>query len=65
LSGVISTICGLSPLALPREHRGLMPTVFHGDHAAAFVAGACLRGLTNYDVPEAYRLLLRNVKVGP
>lgn len=42
---------------------GFMPTFFHGDHAAAFIAGAYNRGLRDYDVKEAYRLLLRNATV--
>jgi predicted alpha-1,2-mannosidase len=45
------------------EHTGFMPTFFHGDHAAAFIAGAYLRGVTNYDVKSAYHLLLRNATV--
>ena len=45
------------------EVTGFMPTFFHGDHAAAFIAGAYNRGLRDYDVKEAYRLLLRNATV--
>lgn len=45
------------------EATGFMPTFFHGDHAAAFVAGSYLRGLRGYDVRSAYRLLLRNATV--
>jgi len=45
------------------EVTGFMPTFFHGDHAAAFIAGAYNRGLRNYDVKEAYRLLLRNATI--
>jgi predicted alpha-1,2-mannosidase len=45
------------------EKRGFMPTFFHGDHAAAFVAGSYLRGLRGYDVKSAYNLLLRNATV--
>lgn len=45
------------------EVTGFMPTFFHGDHAAAFIAGAYNRGLRDYDVAEAYRLLLRNATV--
>ena len=37
-----------------------MPTFFHGDHAAAFIAGSYLRGIRNYDVNSAYQLLLNN-----
>jgi len=39
---------------------GFIPTFFHGDHGAAFIAGAYQRGLTDFDVQDVYRLLLRN-----
>jgi predicted alpha-1,2-mannosidase len=39
---------------------GFMPTFFHGDHAAPFIAGSYLRGLQGFDVRSAYNLLLRN-----
>jgi predicted alpha-1,2-mannosidase len=39
---------------------GFMPTFFHGDHAAPFIAGSYLRGIRGYDVKSAYNLLLRN-----
>ncbi|MBW3128611.1 GH92 family glycosyl hydrolase [Hymenobacter profundi] len=42
---------------------GFIPTFFHGDHGAAFIAGAYQRGLTNFDVQDVYRLLLRNANV--
>ncbi|MFO8002366.1 MAG: GH92 family glycosyl hydrolase [Marinilabilia sp.] len=42
------------------EHSGFMPTFFHGDHAAPFIAGSYLRGLRDYDVESAYQLLLNN-----
>lgn len=45
------------------EKSGFMPTFFHGDHAAAFIAGSYLRGLRGYDVKSAYNLLLRNATV--
>ena len=45
------------------EKTGFMPTFFHGDHAAAFIAGSYLRGLRGYDVQSAYHLLLRNATV--
>lgn len=45
------------------EKKGFMPTFFHGDHAAAFIAGSYLRGLRDYDVKSAYNLLLRNATV--
>jgi predicted alpha-1,2-mannosidase len=45
------------------EKTGFMPTFFHGDHAAAFIAGSYLRGLRGYDVASAYHLLLKNATV--
>ncbi|MDR3653392.1 MAG: GH92 family glycosyl hydrolase [Paludibacter sp.] len=42
------------------EKSGFMPTFFHGDHAAVFIAGSYLRGIRDYDVKSAYNLLLRN-----
>ncbi len=39
---------------------GFMPTYFHGDHAAVFVAGSYLRGIRNFDVQQAYQELLNN-----
>ncbi|HEY3388849.1 MAG TPA: glycoside hydrolase domain-containing protein, partial [Prolixibacteraceae bacterium] len=42
------------------EKTGFMPTFFHGDHAAAFIAGSYQRGIRGYDVKSAYNLLLRN-----
>jgi predicted alpha-1,2-mannosidase len=45
------------------EKTGFIPTFFHGDHAAAFIAGSYLRGLRGYDINSAYRLLLQNATV--
>ena len=45
------------------EVTGFMTTFFHGDHAAAFIAGAFLRGLRGFDVQSAYYLLLKNATV--
>jgi predicted alpha-1,2-mannosidase len=42
------------------EKTGFMPTFFHGDHAAPYIAGTYLRGIRGYDVKNAYNLLLRN-----
>ena len=42
------------------EKTGFMPTFFHGDHAAPFIAGSYLRGIRGFDVQSAYHLLLRN-----
>ncbi len=39
---------------------GFMPTFFHGDHAAPFIAGSYLRGIKGFDIKSAYNLLLRN-----
>ncbi len=49
------------------ENTGFIPTFFHGDHGAAFVAGTYLRGNTNFDVEKVYDLLLNNAykKEGP
>lgn len=45
------------------EKTGFMPTFFHGDHAAVFIAGSYLRGLQDFDVKSAYNLLLRNATI--
>jgi predicted alpha-1,2-mannosidase len=45
------------------EKTGFIPTFFHGDHAAPFIAGSYLRGLRGYDIKSAYNLLLRNATV--
>ena len=45
------------------EHTGFIPTFFHGDHAAPFIAGSYLRGLRGFDIQSAYRLLLKNATV--
>ncbi|GAA5482870.1 GH92 family glycosyl hydrolase [Haloferula sargassicola] len=42
------------------ERWGHMENYFHGDHAAAFVAGSYLRGIRNFDREAAYKLLLAN-----
>lgn len=42
------------------EKTGFMPTFFHGDHAAPFIAGSYLRGIRGFDIKSAYNLLLRN-----
>jgi predicted alpha-1,2-mannosidase len=43
--------------------RGFMPTFFHGDHASAIISGYYLRGLRDYDVKNAYQLILKNATV--
>ncbi|MDG3583852.1 GH92 family glycosyl hydrolase [Galbibacter pacificus] len=42
------------------EIRGFVPTFFHGDHAASFITGSYLRGINDFDVDKAYKLLLNN-----
>lgn len=42
------------------EHNGFMPTFFHGDHAAPFIAQAYGKDIKNFDVKKAYELLLNN-----
>ncbi|MDN5210796.1 GH92 family glycosyl hydrolase [Fulvivirgaceae bacterium BMA12] len=42
------------------SNTGFIPTFFHGDHAAPFIAGAYLRGIRDYDVKAVYQLLLNN-----
>ena len=39
---------------------GFMPTFFHGDHAAPFIASSYFKGIDNFDVQKAYELLLNN-----
>jgi predicted alpha-1,2-mannosidase len=53
----------ISSLINRGENTGFMPTFFHGDHAAPFIAGAYLRGLRHFDVQSAYQLLLKNATV--
>jgi predicted alpha-1,2-mannosidase len=45
------------------EITGFMPTFFHGDHASVFITGSYLRGLRDYNVNTAYRLMLKNATV--
>ncbi len=40
--------------------KGFMPTFFHGDHAAPFIASSYFKGIKNYDINKAYELLLNN-----
>ncbi len=42
---------------------GYMPTFFHGDHASTFVAGSWARGLRDFDLERAYKLILKNATV--
>lgn len=45
------------------KRRGYMPTFFHGDHASVFIAGSYFRGLKDFDLERAYKLLLKNATV--
>lgn len=45
------------------KNNGYMPTFFHGDHAATFVAGLWSRGIRDFDLNRAYRLILKNATV--
>jgi len=45
------------------KRRGYMPTFFHGDHASTFISGSWLRGLRDFDLNRAYKLLLKNATV--
>ena len=36
-----------------------------GDHVTAFIASACNKGINNYDVQEAYRLMRQNAFASP
>ena len=45
------------------KRNGYMPTFFHGDHASTFVAGTYLRGIKDFDLGRAYKLLLNNATV--
>jgi len=42
------------------SNTGFMPTFFHGDHAAPFIAQAYGKGIQNFNVKKAYELLLNN-----
>lgn len=42
---------------------GYMPTFFHGDHASTFISGTWLRGIQNFDLERAYKLILKNATV--
>ncbi len=45
------------------DKTGFIPTFFHGDHAASVISGAYLRGIGDFDIKDAYRLLLRNANI--
>lgn len=52
-----------SCIDLGEKHGGYMPSFFHGDHASTFVAGSWLRGIRDFDLDRAYRLMLKNATV--
>ncbi|MFD0763779.1 GH92 family glycosyl hydrolase [Mucilaginibacter lutimaris] len=45
------------------DKTGFIPTFFHGDHGASSIAGAYLRGITDFDIKGTYKILLRNANV--
>ncbi len=66
LLGMISpdvTVNVIKSLIDRGEITGVMPTFFHADNAAPFIAGQYLRGLRGFDVKQAYSLLLKNATV--
>ena len=42
------------------ERTGFLPTFFHGDHASTFITGAYLRGIHDFDIRSAYKMMLTN-----
>lgn len=50
----------IKSLANIGSHTGFIPTFFHGDHAAPFIAGAYKRGITDIEVDSVYQYLLNN-----
>lgn len=45
------------------DKRGFLPTFFHGDHAAPFIAGSYARGITWDDVEGTYQLMVKNANI--
>jgi predicted alpha-1,2-mannosidase len=45
------------------KNGGFMPTFFHGDHASTFIAGSWSRGIRDFDLERAYKLILKNATV--
>lgn len=52
-----------SIIDMGEKQGGYMPTFFHGDHASTFVAGTWQRGIHDFDLQRAYRLILKNATV--
>ena len=50
----------ISSLISRAEITGFVPTFFHGDHGAPFIAGTYKRGIENFDVQKAFAYLLNN-----
>ncbi|WP_057937504.1 GH92 family glycosyl hydrolase [Algoriphagus resistens] len=50
----------ISSLISRAEITGFVPTFFHGDHGAPFIAGSYRRGVTNFNMRKAYAYLLNN-----
>lgn len=52
---VIKSICDKG-----EKNNGFMPTFFHGDHASTFISGSWRRGIQDFDLERAYKLILKN-----
>ena len=53
----------LSCIDRGEKRGGYMPTFFHGDHASTFISGSWLRGIRDFPLDRAYKLLLKNATV--
>jgi predicted alpha-1,2-mannosidase len=50
----------IKSMMLSGERSGFLHTSFHGDFASSYIAGAYARGVRDYDVQKAYRMMLNN-----
>ncbi|MGY4385699.1 putative alpha-1,2-mannosidase [Pedobacter sp. UYP24] len=50
----------IKSMILAGERSGFLSTSFHGDFASSYIAGAYARGVRDYDIQKAYRLMLNN-----
>lgn len=50
----------IKSMILNGERSGFLSTSFHGDFASSYITGAYLRGVKDYDIQKAYRLMLNN-----
>lgn len=50
----------IKSILLNSRRSGFLPTSFHGDFASSYITGSYLRGTRDFDVREAYRLMLNN-----